>query len=406
MVITNSDVKRILELKKQGVTVEEIAAIYSITPRRVYQILKTQKIKKRGRPPKEVDSRVVSRVITLRKEGFSISNIQKILNKEGISLSQYMIWKIIKEHLNCKSRGECRLKYEMRRRINYISRRFHIVYLDILKAKINDERLTLFLVVDVNNCRVLELTQAPAITLDWVISKLKSEYFKTLDLRSLFIVIYPVPPMAPTRTDRNKLIKFLKRKGVRYIWAEGLIGKDVSECRNRLSRKVFKHLNEEAGHKTLKELLDIGKNIIETECRRLLFLFEDGSGESMRLQVFDKLKMLLNGKKGSEDIQNDIEGLMKKYRFEKVLYTTSEGLPILGTFEDNDLLAAQVPELLKALNRLEPSPTYTIKTADGSGMFFIVEITPEVLLFAKGARELSSNEIQWLIEDVKSNLGI
>ena len=404
MVITNPDIKRILELKKQGVTVEEIAAIYSITPRRVYQILKTQKIKKRGRPPKELDPAVVSKIITLRKEGFSISRIQKILDEEGISLSQYLVWKVIKKHLNCRSRGECRIKYEMRRRINYLSRRFHIIYLDILKARVNNERLTLLLVMDVKNCRVLELIHVPGITLNQIISKLESKYFKTLNPQSVFLVIYPIPPIAPTRTDKNKLVKFLKRKGVRYIWAEGMIGKDVSECRNRLSRKVFKHLNEEAGHKTLKELLDIGKDIIETECRRLLF--EDVSGESMRLQVFDRLKMLLGGNKSSEDIKDNIEGLMRRYKFEKVLYTTSEGLPILGTFEDNDLLAARVPELLKALNRLEPSQTYTIKTADGSSMFFIVEITPEVLLFAKGARELSTNEIQWLIEDVKSQLGI
>lgn len=404
MVITNQDIKRILELKKQGVTVEEIAAIYSITPRRVYQILKTQKIKKRGRPPKELDPAVVSKIITLRKEGFSISRIQKILDEEGISLSQYLVWKVIKKHLNCRSKGECRIKYEMRRRINYLSRRFHIIYLDILKARVNNERLTLLLVMDVKNCRVLELIHVPGITLNQIISKLESKYFKTLNPQSVFLVIYPIPPIAPTRTDKNKLVKFLKRKGVRYIWAEGMIGKDVSECRNRLSRKVFKHLNEEAGHKTLKELLDIGKDIIETECRRLLF--EDVSGESMRLQVFDRLKMLLGGNKSSEGIKDNIEGLMRRYKFEKVLYTTSEGLPILGTFEDNDLLAARVPELLKALNRLEPSQTYTIKTADGSSMFFIVEITPEVLLFAKGARELSTNEIQWLIEDVKSQLGI
>ncbi len=404
MVITNSDIKKIRELKKQGLTVEEIAAMYSVTPRRIYQILKAQKAKKRGRPPKEVDPQVISKIIILRKEGFSVSKIQKILNEDGNHISQYLVWKIIKKHLNCKSREECRIKYEMKQRINYIIRGFHIVYLDILKAKINDERLTLFLVVDVNNCRVLELTQVPAITLDWVISKLESEYFKTLDPQNLFIVIYPVPPMSPTRTDENKLVRFLKRKGIRHIWAEGMIGKDVSECRSRLSRKVFKHLNEEAGHKTLGELLEIGKEIIENECKELLS--GDASGESMRLQVFDKLKMLLNGKRGSEDIQNDIEGLMKKYRFEKVLYTTSEGLPILGTFEDNDMLAARVPELLKVLNQLEPSPIYTIKTADGSDVYSIVEITPEVFLFAKGTRELSPSEVQQLIKDVRSQLGL
>ncbi len=347
---------------------------------------------------------MVSKIITLRKEGFSISRIQKILNEEGIHISQYLVWKVIKKHLNCSRKEECRIKYEMRRRINYISRRFHIIYLDILKARVNNERLSLFLVMDVNNCRVLELTHAPGTTLNQIISKLEDKYFKMLDPWSLFIVIYPIPPMAPTRTDENKLVKFLERKGVRYIWAEGMIGKDVRECRNRLSRKVFKHLNGEAEHKTLGELLELGKEIIENECKELLS--GDASGESMRLQMFDRLKMLLNGKKDSKSIKNDIKGLMEKYKFEKVLYTTSEGLPILGTFEDNDLLAARVPELLKALNQLEPSSSYTIKAADGSSVYSLVEITPEVLLFAKGTRELHPTEVQRLVEDAKSQLGL
>ncbi|WP_297520753.1 hypothetical protein [Thermococcus sp.] len=50
MVVTNPDIKRIHELKKQGLTVEEIAALYSITPRRVYQILNVHRVKKGAGP--------------------------------------------------------------------------------------------------------------------------------------------------------------------------------------------------------------------------------------------------------------------------------------------------------------------------------------------------------------------
>ena len=406
MSITSSDIKKIMELKKQGFTAEEIAAMYSITPRRVYQILHTKQVKKRGRPPTELDPAVISKIVSLRMRGFSISKIQRTLEEEGISLSRYLVWKVIKAHLNCNTKEECRIKYEMKRRINYISRKFRILYIDLLRTKLKNRKVTLLLIMDVTDCKVLELTPISDITLKAIISRLEGKYLKTFNPETLFLTIYPIPPLAPTKTKRNKLVKFLEKNGVRYIWATGTLGKDIKECRSKLSRKVFKQLNEESRNKTLGEILEYGKRIISEECKKLLHEDENiPRGENMRLQVFDRLRVLLNGKKEPEGIQNNIENLMKRYMFKRVLYATSEGLPILGTFEETDLLAARVPELLKMLNNVEPSPIYIIKISN-SHMFFIVNITPEVILFAEGMKELSQNEIQRLIEDTKSYLGL
>lgn len=119
--------------------------------------------------------------------------------------------------------------------------------------------------------------------------------------------------------------------------------------------------------------------------------------------ILDSIKRFLRNK-SDEEIKDFEDILFKKYGINRYLYSTSEGLPIMGNFEKNDELSARIPETFKILSGIAYSNMYIVKSEDNT--YLLLRVTPEVLLLAQLSKELSPREIMEVAELTKSNLGI
>jgi len=116
--------------------------------------------------------------------------------------------------------------------------------------------------------------------------------------------------------------------------------------------------------------------------------------------ILGKLLRLIKSMSESE-VKDFQELLQVKFGFSQFLYTTSEGLPILGNFEDNEELSAKVPEMLKLLSELEDSAFYIIQA--GEHFYSLVKIADDVLMLGKGNKRLNESDINALIQLTKDN---
>jgi len=124
------------------------------------------------------------------------------------------------------------------------------------------------------------------------------------------------------------------------------------------------------------------------------------TGGGYAMGILGKLLSLI--KSMSESEVRDFQELLKvKFGFSRFIYTTSEGLLILGNFEDNEELSAKVPEMLKLLSELEDSTSYLIQA--GEHVYSLVKITDDVLMLGKGNKILDKNDINALIRLTKDN---
>jgi len=122
-----------------------------------------------------------------------------------------------------------------------------------------------------------------------------------------------------------------------------------------------------------------------------------------KMRLFDRIKQFLNNKT-EEEIEDFNELLTREFGFVEYLYATSEGLPIMGTFKNYEVLSAKLPEIVKNLSELKPSRVYSIKVGDD--VYTVVMITSEVLMLGRGIKELTWNEVNKLKELSRSELGI
>ncbi|WP_297464156.1 hypothetical protein [Thermococcus sp.] len=121
------------------------------------------------------------------------------------------------------------------------------------------------------------------------------------------------------------------------------------------------------------------------------------------MKVLTRIRSFLRAK-SSEEIQDFEDFLLKRYGFDRYLYATSEGLPIMGNFSGYETLSAKVPEMFKILSDLEESDTYIVR---GKGrIHLLIRITPEVLLLAETRKEPSPPEINELIARTREELGL
>ncbi len=119
------------------------------------------------------------------------------------------------------------------------------------------------------------------------------------------------------------------------------------------------------------------------------------------MSLIERIKSLLRSKTDSE-ISDFKELLKEKFGFERFLYATSEGLPIMGTFDSHEELSAKLPEIVKRLSELEDSKAYSI-SANGR-IYTIVRITDEVFILGRGFKQLKQDEIEELIEKSRKEL--
>ncbi|WP_297064521.1 hypothetical protein [Thermococcus sp.] len=119
--------------------------------------------------------------------------------------------------------------------------------------------------------------------------------------------------------------------------------------------------------------------------------------------ALEKIKKFLKART-VEEIKSFEDVLVKRYGFKKYLYTTSEGLPVMGNFEGYEELSAKAPELFKALSGLESANKYWISGEKGS--YLLIKITPDVLLLAETSKKLSVDEIDELVKRTKKELGL
>jgi len=118
----------------------------------------------------------------------------------------------------------------------------------------------------------------------------------------------------------------------------------------------------------------------------------------MKLILHIKSLLKLKSKEEFADFET---WLKNRHGFSEFLYVTSEGLPILGNFKENiDEIAAEVPELVKALSVLETSKSYAIKTGDES-IYVIIRISGDVLMLAKGSKIPRKSDVQEIIQKTR-----
>ncbi len=102
--------------------------------------------------------------------------------------------------------------------------------------------------------------------------------------------------------------------------------------------------------------------------------------------------------------KNFKERLLSEHDLLNFLYSTGEGLLIFGTYtaEENELKAAKIPELLKALKNMHEAEFYQIRA--GERFYYVGAITRDVVFFGEGKKPLTLKEFEKIRDDTKQEL--
>ena len=259
MKLKKSDISKILEFRRRGTSIDEIAKIFGVSKRRIQQILKDPKLGEPGRKKIKVPQEIGELVIRLRKEGYTIDEIQQRLSSEGYKLSRYMVWKILKEH-------RIKIFREILNEFTGLCSSVNSVFFIGVSPTIlceDKRKLKILIVCNVRECKVVYCGAFEKLTLKDIISVFDSIVLK--DQKPDLVVLFPTPPLVPTRDSGNKLVNHLKNLGISYIWfPEQLKDKckeEVELLKNLLKRKcdcsylIFREIRNRC-----KELLEVSKN--------------------------------------------------------------------------------------------------------------------------------------------------
>ena len=237
MKLSDNDVRRILEMRERGMKISEIAKMFGVSPRRIQQVIRNPAISKPGRKSVQVPLELRELIIQLRKEGLTITQIQRTLHLKGYNISRYKIWKTLKEYE----------KKELLKTINILKRLRHgdgpIVYVDIIRIRLpgRDKKLAkLFLILNASKGKVTYCDIFESLTLRDTVDIL-DRYLQ--EVRPSLVILSRTPPFVPTRGSENKLTRHLKSTKIPYTWIpEGL----STSCRRdavRMIKKIFKSGN-------------------------------------------------------------------------------------------------------------------------------------------------------------------
>ncbi|MDK2794969.1 MAG: hypothetical protein PWQ22_97 [Archaeoglobaceae archaeon] len=92
----------------------------------------------------------------------------------------------------------------------------------------------------------------------------------------------------------------------------------------------------------------------------------------------------------------------RKYMLSEITLLTPDGLPIASNSSTPEEDTANAPEIIKLANQLLNSDRIVL--SGGENRVVVVQINPDVLLYAKVARELSRPEIEKLKVEVNTIL--
>lgn len=106
--------------------------------------------------------------------------------------------------------------------------------------------------------------------------------------------------------------------------------------------------------------------------------------------------------KKPENLEELIKYVSTKFMLAEVTLLTPEGLPIASNSSTVEEDTATAPEIIKIANNLLRSDRIVI--GGGETMILAVQISPEVILYAKVTREFSRAEIEKMKVEVKSLL--
>ncbi|NJE55096.1 hypothetical protein E3E28_07745 [Thermococcus sp. 21S9] len=171
---------------------------------------------KRGRKRIELSDEIKHKILTLKKRQLTIKEITETLREEGISVSEYQVWKVLKL-------SELDRFYE--EFLDVVTSFEKVLAVLIIKV---DTRFKLLTLIDVAEFAVLDADILERVTLRDVISML--ERFKDELTCGTVLYLVRIPPMVPTRCSENKLTKYLTHRGVEYRWLDGRFSRYTQRC--------------------------------------------------------------------------------------------------------------------------------------------------------------------------------
>ncbi len=232
MKLKDSDINAILELRKKGFKIKEIAEMFGVSPRRIQQLLKNPKLKKPGRKRIELPLELKNEIIRLRKEGCTINQICKTLNSEGYRISRYKIWKTLKEH------QESEMMKTIKGVNSLIGDHGSAVHIGVIPLVRGDKGLLrLFVILDISKCRVIYCDVVRSLFLKDVIDIFDSHVLRVCEPN--FVILSSVPPLVPTRCSENRLTRHLKNLGIPYMWIPEPLKKKYIKEAERI-KKLFR----------------------------------------------------------------------------------------------------------------------------------------------------------------------
>jgi len=121
---------------------------------------------------------------------------------------------------------------------------------------------------------------------------------------------------------------------------------------------------------------------------------------------FAGVSQLVEEKQEAVQKPEDLEGLVKyvttKYMLAEITLLTPEGLPIVSNSSSVDEDVASAPEMLRVANKLLNSDRLVISSGDVR--IVVLQVNPEVILYAKVMRELSKTELEKMKTEINDLL--
>lgn len=120
------------------------------------------------------------------------------------------------------------------------------------------------------------------------------------------------------------------------------------------------------------------------------------------VETIEKTEVVSDIKERPKTIEELPEYIAGKYMLAEVTLLTPDGLPITSNSSTKDDDTAEGPEIIKFAKRLLDSDRVVL--SGGENRIMVMEINPEVLLYAKITRDISRPEMERIKAEVNNVL--
>ena len=179
---------------------------------------------RRGRKRIELSDEIKEKILYLKGKKLTIKEIAERLQRDGITVSEYQVWRVLKQ---------AELDRFYREFLEVISTFERVLGVLIVKA---NEEYKVLAIIDVPEFELLDARLFESVTVRRVISTLEAH--RELLKRGTLLYIARVPPLVPTRCNENKLTRYLDHRGVEYRWLSPKFSRHVYRCIQRSTRDV------------------------------------------------------------------------------------------------------------------------------------------------------------------------